>query len=254
MSPANSANRRASRSQRGSRAANTRLRLARQGQDASQSNGQSQRQSQDRAARAQSAADLRALSDQYGKYSPPRAGRRAGESGSSAGMLEAEFVICCLLILLWLFTNTQDSYADKMLSVMKRLFLTGFMFFILALASEIGPGTAKVCKAFGGLVTVAILLSTANGSVISTLDQFFKADWIANDNSASSGNVSDSTSSVPALQQAENAAKTALATEGQKGASDIGNVVSTAAGNDAVSVLNGIIPGLGTGLGKILGF
>jgi hypothetical protein len=116
-------------------------------------------------------------------YGPTRVGEKAG----AIGALEAEFIGCILLIFLTVFTDASSSYGDKMLAVMKRGTLASVLFFILALLSAAGEGSAKFAKAFGLLVMAGIFLSTGGQDTISVLDEFFKADWTGN--AASSANA-----------------------------------------------------------------
>jgi hypothetical protein len=123
-------------------------------------------------------------------YGPTRVGEKAG----TIGTLEAEFVGCILLIFLTVFTDATSSYADKMLAIMKRGTLATVLFFILALLSTTGEGSAKFAKAFGLLVMAGIFLSTGGQDTISVLDTFFKADWTGSGTSnASSANANAGT-------------------------------------------------------------
>ena len=107
------------------------------------------------------------------QYGPTSAGEKVG----TIGTLEAEFVGSIILIFLTVFTDATSSYGDKMLAIMKRGTLAAILFFILALLSTAGEGSAKFAKAFGLLVMAGIFLSTAGQDTISVLDTFFKANW-----------------------------------------------------------------------------
>lgn len=107
------------------------------------------------------------------RYSPPS----VGKSASGVGLLEAEFIASLLLLILLLFADTNKSYADKIMSTMKRGTLISLLFFILALMAGIGPGMSKVSKAIGAMVFVGIVVSSPILDVFSNLDKFFKADW-----------------------------------------------------------------------------
>lgn len=107
------------------------------------------------------------------RYSPTTVGRNAG----GVGLLEAEFLAAMMLLILLLFADTNKSYADKIMQTMKRGTMIALLFFILALMSGIGPNVARVSKAIGGLVVVAILLTSPMTDVLGNLDKFFKADW-----------------------------------------------------------------------------
>jgi hypothetical protein len=106
-------------------------------------------------------------------YSPVR----AGEKAAGVGLLEAEFIGSLLLLVILLFADTNKSYADKIMSIMKRGTLISLLFFILALMSGIGPSMSKVSKAIGAMVFVGILVSSPVLNIFSDLDKFFKADW-----------------------------------------------------------------------------
>jgi hypothetical protein len=106
-------------------------------------------------------------------YSPTSAGDKA----SGVGLLEAEFIASLLMIVILLFADTNKSYADKIMSTMKRGTLISLLFFILALMSGIGPSSAKIAKAIGAMVFVGILVTSPVLNVFSDLDKFFKADW-----------------------------------------------------------------------------
>jgi hypothetical protein len=108
-----------------------------------------------------------------GVYAPTR----AGEKAAGVGLLEAEFIASLLMIVILLFADTNKSYADKIMSTMKRGTLISLLFFILALMSGIGPSSAKVAKAIGAMVFVGILVTSPVLNVFSDLDKFFKADW-----------------------------------------------------------------------------
>ena len=175
-------------------------------------------------------------------YGPTRLGQKAG----TIGTLEAEFIGCLLLIMLTVFTDASSSYSDKILAVMKRGTLACVLFFILALFSTAGEGSAKFAKAFGLLVMAGIFLSTGGQDTISVLDTFFKADW-------TSGGTSDSSANAQAGTQAS----PPLATEIGQAATVPGNVISETIdglkvavtvpkdiGNKALSTLKGIFSGL----------
>jgi hypothetical protein len=109
------------------------------------------------------------------QYSPTRVGDKA----SGVGLLEAEFLGSLLLLILLLFADTDKSYADKIMSTMKRGTMICILFFVLALMAGIGPGSAKISKAIGAMVFVAILVTSPVLNMFGNLDKFFKADWTA---------------------------------------------------------------------------
>lgn len=179
-------------------------------------------------------------------YGPTRIGEKAG----TIGTLEAEFVGCILLIILTVFTDASASYSDKILAVMKRGTLACVLFFILALFSTAGEGSAKFAKAFGLLVMAGIFLSTGGQNTISVLDTFFKADW-------TSGGTSSNPSDSSANAQAGTQTTPPLATEIGQAATVPGNVISETIdglkvaitvpkdiGNKALSTIKGILSGL----------
>jgi hypothetical protein len=102
---------------------------------------------------------------------------RTGEKAAGVGLLEAEFIGSLLLLVILLFADTNKSYADKIMSTMKRGTLISLLFFILALMSGIGPSMSKVSKAIGAMVFIGILVSSPVLNIFSDLDTFFKADW-----------------------------------------------------------------------------
>lgn len=156
----------------------------------------------------------------YQEYGPTRI---ADKSTSGVGLLEAEFFAIIFLLIMQLFVGT-DSYGDKIMSFMKRGTLTTVLFFFLALIAGIGPNAAKVSKGLGALVFVATLISSPGQNALTSLDNFFKADWkgtseSGNDTSADSGTSSTTTGTI-------------------------GNA-ETAAGNAANTITEINIPGIG---------
>lgn len=115
------------------------------------------------------------------EYSPPRT---AGKLVADVGLLEVEFLACLLLLILLLFTNTSETYANRVMSFMKRGTLLSVLFFVLAIVAASGQNAAKVAKGIGGMVFVATLLTTPSGSIFTALDSFFKADWTGTQESA----------------------------------------------------------------------
>lgn len=124
--------------------------------------------------------------------SPVRAGQKAT---SGVGLLEAEFLGTLLLLIFLLFADTNKSYADKIMSTMKRGTLIALLFFVLALIAGVGPNASKIAKAIGAMVFVSILLTAPVTDTIGNLDKFFKADWTSTGEHGtdvgSTSNVSD---------------------------------------------------------------
>jgi hypothetical protein len=143
---------------------------------------------------------------------PPRARSRKGPTGvarvrqyspvpatdkavAGVGLLEAEFLAALVLLVLLMFANTQASYGDKIMSIMKRGFLVCITFIILALSASIGPNAAKVSKALGGLIIVAILVTSPVVTALGTFDTFIKSDWSATDETGTQTSADSGTSS-----------------------------------------------------------
>jgi hypothetical protein len=135
------------------------------------------------------------------EYGPTR---MADTATSGVGLLEAEYFVITFLLILELFVST-DSYGDKMISTMKRGTLVTLLFFILAMVAGIGPNAAKVAKGLGALVLAGILLSSPGATLIASLDNFIKADWIASDSSsADTGTQSTQGTAVSTTTNAAN--------------------------------------------------
>lgn len=166
-------------------------------------------------------------------YSPTKYGK---ETSSGIGLLEAEyFGIIFILVVGLLFGS--DTYGNKIMSFMKRGFLTSILFFFLALIAGVGPNAAKITKGVGALVFVAILVSTPGQAVVDTLDNFFKQDWIgssetANQGGSASADAGTSDSGTSNLQKAA----TAIESAGSSTGSLIGTAKST-----FIELLKGII-------------
>ena len=149
------------------------------------SNYRSQRQS-----RVPSFAAGATAGDIYGKLSPTQQGAKAG---ASIGGLEAEFLLCLLLIGATVFLDTESGYSDKMLAVMKRGTCACAVFFLLSILSSASANASRFARAFGGLILVGILLGQAG--LVPEWDKFFSNDWKGVDDSSSSS------SNAPAGQQ-----------------------------------------------------
>lgn len=150
------------------------------------------------------------------------------------------------------------------MSVMKRGALMCVAFFILALVSSAGPNAAKIAKAFGALLIVAILVTSPVNTVITDLDNLIKNDWVGSTETGASGTPSATAPSAASGTQAStnnlgqdfiNALEQELNLQGQK-ASPNNNPVSkqsitTDIKNAITGTLNGIIPGSGSILSKL---
>jgi hypothetical protein len=143
----------------------------------------------------------------YRSFSPTRAGEKAG---SSVGALEAEFLAAELIIFVGLFADTSTAYPDKILSIMKRSLLTGILFFFLALLSSAGPNAARAAKAFGGLITVTMLLTSPG--IVSFIDNLSKQDFVSVGTSgAGTTGTSGNDTGTPASSPAANTASSSYA-------------------------------------------
>jgi hypothetical protein len=118
-------------------------------------------------------------------YGPTQVG---GRTSSGVGLLEAEYFAIIFLLIVQLFIGTGD-YGSKMLSFMKRGTLTTILFFLLALIAGAGENAAKITKAIGALVFVAILLTSPGSDIINALDNLFKADWLGSGSASSSSSA-----------------------------------------------------------------
>lgn len=145
------------------------------------------------------------------QYNPANLGTK---SSDSVGALEAEFLIALFLLILLMFSSSSSSFSNKIMSVMKRGTLVCILFFVLALVSSAGPNAAKIAKAFGALVIVAILITSDMGAVFGDLDNIIKNDWIgtseteggtsassADSGTGSTANPSGGSSALNGLQQ-----------------------------------------------------
>lgn len=112
-----------------------------------------------------------------------------------AGTLEAEFLTGIGLLILLMFSSSA-SFGDKMMAVMKRGTLVCVTFFILSLVSSSGPNAARVARAFGALVIIAIVLTSPVNQVITDFDNIIKNDWTGTASSGGSGAGSASSSNA----------------------------------------------------------
>lgn len=196
-------------------------------------------------------------------YNPAAVGKDVAGSTGSVGTLEAEFLIGLALLILLMFSSG-SSFSDKIMSTIKRGTLLCIVFFILALVSSAGPNAAKVTKALGALIIVAILVTSPVNTLIQDLDSLVKNDWVGTNETGGtgSGNAGNSSADSGSSNASTNPAQAFINSlqdqlknnEQQKGAPGIGGVVSTGAENGVVSFLNGIIPGSGTAVKKLFGW
>jgi hypothetical protein len=93
-------------------------------------------------------------------------------------MLEGEFILCLILLVLLMFANSTSSYGEKIMSFMKRGTLVCLLFFLLAIISQAGQNAERIAKVFGALIIVAILVTTPVGTVITDVDNLIKNDWV----------------------------------------------------------------------------
>jgi hypothetical protein len=108
-------------------------------------------------------------------YNPASVGEKAT---GGVGALEAEFLVAIGLLILLMFANSGAPYTTRIMSLMKRGSLTCLLFFILALIASGGPNAAKIAKGFGGLIIVAILLTSPVNTVFGDIDNIIKNDWV----------------------------------------------------------------------------
>jgi hypothetical protein len=128
---------------------------------------------------------------------------------------------------------------------MKRGTLVCLLFFLLAIISTIGPNAEKIAKAFGGLVIVAILITTPVSTVFTDIDNIIKNDWVGSGEtggdtaaSADAGTASGQSSA------AQNAVNNSLSTLGDSAVSaseawllHLSGPAATAVNNAVKSVL-----------------
>lgn len=108
---------------------------------------------------------------------PQRMANQSSSNAGSVGLLEAEFFGALILLVVLMFTGTQ-SYAEQIMSLMKRGTLVCLLFFILALVAGIGDGMAKISKGFGALIIIGILVTTPASGAITDVDNLIKNDWV----------------------------------------------------------------------------
>lgn len=136
------------------------------------------------------------------------------DKGDSVGMLEGEFILCIGLLVLQMFANSTSSYGERVMSLMKRGTLVCLLFFLLAIISQVGQNASRIAKVFGGLVIVAILLTTPAQTVITDIDNLIKNDWVPSaetgNDTAASADQGTSSGNSDAVQNAVNNALAGL--------------------------------------------
>lgn len=108
-----------------------------------------------------------ALKAQSGKRAA-RAARRAA-LGPARTVLVGEFIVCITILALSPLTDKHKTEGPQ--AFMRRGAATCALFFILALVSSGGRGATKVAAAFGGIVTLSLLVSSRD--VFTVLAQKF---------------------------------------------------------------------------------
>jgi hypothetical protein len=148
------------------------------------------------------------------QYNPANAGSQVT---GSIGALEGEFIVCLALLGLLMFANTGSSYGEKIMSLMKRGTLVCLLFFLLAIISNIGPNAEKIAKAFGGLVIVAILLTSPINTVITDVDSLIKNDWVGTSETGGDYSSASAATQANANRSAVSAAEQAAINAGLPG-------------------------------------
>jgi len=106
------------------------------------------------------------------------------------------------------------------MSLMKRGTLVCLLFFLLAIISNIGPNASKIAKAFGGLVIVAILITTPINTVITDVDNLIKNDWVGSSETGGDTAASaDAGTGGGTSSAAQNAVNNSLSTLGDSAVS-----------------------------------
>ncbi len=159
-------------------------------------------------------------------FSPVRA---ADKATSGVGLLEAEFLGALILLIALMFANTSASYADKIMSIMKRGTLVCFFFFLLALISSAGPNAAKLSKALGALVLIAILVTTPAKTMITDVDSLIKNDWVGSTEAGNDVGSADAGTSSSGSNASSGAASGALGAA-QGAISRINNIIEAFGG------------------------
>ena len=180
-----------------------------------------------------------------GDYNPAALG---GKAGGGVGALEAEFLICLALLVLLMFANSTSSYGERVMSLMKRGTLVCLLFFLLAIISQTGPNAERIAKGFGGLVIVAILLTTPMNTVMTDIDSLIKNDWVGtsetgNDTAASA----DAGTQTGTSSTVQNAVNNSLSTLGDSAVSATEAWLLHLSG-PAADKVNGVVKSI---LGKI---
>jgi hypothetical protein len=169
------------------------------------------------------------------QYNPANAGI---QTSGSIGALEGEFLLCLGLLVLLMFANSTSSYGEKVMSFMKRGTLVCLLFFLLAIISNIGPNAEKIAKAFGGLVIVAILITTPINTVVTDIDALIKNDWVGT--SETGGDTAASADTGTGGGTSTSGIESILNTIGP-GA--IANAIKSINAKNAETILNSVGPG-----------
>ena len=209
------------------------------------------RQSSKSVSNRQSRNTTRSQSSSGGIPTPVSAG---SDTVSGVGLLEAEFILAILLLVLLMFTSTADTLAAKVMSTMKRGTLICAVFFVLALVAGIGPSASKFAKAFGALVIVAILVTSDMTTVLTDLDNVIKNDWIPTTETGTDTAASADAGTTAVSSDAESKITAAIKAAGSPNTVPGPPGLATAAKSALKGTLNGIIPGSGDAVAAILGF
>lgn len=165
---------------------------------------------------APSAASQRRNQRSISEFNPAN----VGEKGGSVGALEGEFLICIGLLVLLMFANSTSSYGERVMSIMKRGTLVCLLFFLLAIISQVGPNASRIAKVFGGLVIVAILITTPANTVIEDVDSLIKNDWVgSSETGGDTASSADKGTSEGQSDTTQNAVNNALGTLGDSASS-----------------------------------
>jgi hypothetical protein len=169
------------------------------------------------------------------QFNPANVGSQAT---GSVGALEGEFLVCLGILVLLMFANTTSSYGEKVMSLMKRGTLLCLLFFLLAIISNVGPNAEKIAKAFGGLVIVAILITTPVSTVVTDVDNIIKNDWVGTsetggDTAASADTGTGGSTSTSGIENILNTV----------GPGAIANAIKSINAKNVESILNTVGPG-----------
>lgn len=100
----------------------------------------------------------RALGEAAGRRSSSSGSSSSGRGSSSRKLLVAEFLLCMVVLA---FSPVTDKHkTEKPGAFMKRASATMGVFFFLGLISTAGRGAGRAAAAFGGLMTLVLLISS----------------------------------------------------------------------------------------------